>query len=64
MRHRWVIPVLIVMAAASLTAAELQPRTMAAFDRYVRATESQLRTEPFLWVDRLPASKRSEALAR
>jgi hypothetical protein len=62
-RHRWVVPVLIVMAAASLTAAELQPRTVAAFDRYVRATESQLRTEPFLWVDRLPGSKRSEALA-
>jgi hypothetical protein len=62
-RHRWVVAVLIVMATASLTAAELQPRTVAAFDRYVRATESQLRTEPFLWVDRLPASKRSEALA-
>lgn len=63
MRHRWVVAVLIVMAAASLTAAELQRRTVAAFDRYVRATESQLRTEPFLWVDKLPASKRSEALA-
>jgi hypothetical protein len=62
-RHRWVVPVLIVIAAASLTAAELQPRTVAAFDRYVRATESQLRTEPFLWVDRLPGAKRSEALA-
>jgi hypothetical protein len=55
--------VLLVTAAASVTAAELHPRTAAAFDRYVRATESQLRTEPFLWVDRLPAPKRSEALA-
>ena len=54
---------LVAAGTASLAAAELQPRTVAAFDRYVRATESQLRTEPFLWVDRLPASKRSEAIA-
>ena len=48
---------------ASLAAAELQPRTVAAFDKYVLATEALLRTEPFLRVDRLPASQRSEALA-
>ncbi len=63
-RHGWVVAVLTVTAAASLTAAELQRRTVAAFDRYVRATEGQLRSEPFLWVDRLPAAKRSEALAQ
>jgi hypothetical protein len=60
----WVVAILVVTAAAaSVTAAELQQRTVAAFDRYVRATEDQLRTEPFLWVDGLPASRRSEALA-
>ena len=63
MRHRWVVAMLVAAGTASLAAAELQPRTVAAFNRYVRATESQRRTEPFLWVDRLPASKRSEAIA-
>jgi hypothetical protein len=52
-----------VVAGASLTAAELQPRTVAAFDRYVRATESSLKAGPFLYVDRLPPSRRAEALA-
>jgi hypothetical protein len=50
-------------AGATVTAAELQPRTVAAFDRYVRATENRLKSGPFLWVDDLPASRRSEALA-
>jgi hypothetical protein len=53
----------VTAAAASVAAAELEQRTVVAFDRYVRATESQLKTEPFLWVDRLPASRRSEVLA-
>jgi hypothetical protein len=45
-------------------AAELQARTVAAFDRYVRATEARLKTEPFLWVDGLPPERRTEALAQ
>lgn len=62
--YRFVCALLLVAAAGvTLSAAELQPRTIAAFDRYVRATESQLKTEPFLRVDRLPASRRTEALA-
>jgi hypothetical protein len=62
--HQWGVAVLLVTATtASLTAAELQPRTVAAFDRYVRATESQLKTEPFLWVDKLTPAKRNDALA-
>ena len=61
---RGVLTALVAMAAGiSVTAAELQPSTVAAFDRYVRATETRLRAEPFLWVDRLPASRRAEALA-
>ena len=54
---------LVLAGGVTLAAAELQPRTIAAFDRYVRATESQLKTEPFLRVDRLPAARRTEALA-
>jgi hypothetical protein len=50
-------------ASVSLSAAELQPRTIAAFDRYVRATETQLKAEPFLRVDKLPAARRMEQLA-
>lgn len=64
MTYRWVcVLVLTVTASVSLSAAELQPRTIAAFDRYVRATESQLKAEPFLRVDKLPAARRTEQLA-
>lgn len=64
MTYRWaVVPVLLLAAGVTLSAAELQARTVAAFDRYVRATEAQLKTEPFLRVDRLPAAARAEALA-
>lgn len=54
---------LALAGGVALSAAELQPRTIAAFDRYVRATESQLKTEPFLRVDKLPAARRTEQLA-
>src|SRR5262245_43608095 len=60
----WVLAMLLGAAAGgSITAAELQSRTVAAFDGYVRATESRLKTGPFLWVDGLPGPRRSEALA-
>jgi hypothetical protein len=54
---------LVVCALApTATAAELTPQTVAAFDRYARATELRLATEvqrgPFLWVDGLDAAKR------
>jgi hypothetical protein len=64
-RHRYTLAVAMTIAAGvSLVAAELQPRTVAAFDRYVRATENTLKTEQFLFVDRLPPARRAEALAR
>ena len=46
-------------------AAELQPRTVAAFDRYVKVTEARMAaaTGP-LYVDTLPEVRRNEALAR
>ena len=44
-------------------AAELQNRTIQAFDRYVRLTEARLNgNAPFLWIDGLPETRRREAL--
>jgi hypothetical protein len=56
--------ILLVAVASGASAADLQPRTVAAFDRYVRATEARLgATGPFLWVDGLPAAERQRRLA-
>jgi hypothetical protein len=43
--------------------AELQPGTVAAFDRYVHAAEAQMVAEPFLRIDALPDGARRNALA-
>ena len=48
--------------------AELEPKTLAAFDRYVQATEARIDKEvtrpgAFLYVEGLPERKRSETLA-
>jgi hypothetical protein len=51
---------LLTTAAA---AADLQPRTIAAFDRYVRATEAQMVQGPFLRLDGLPDVDRRAKLA-
>jgi len=62
--YRWAfVPLLALAAGVTLSAAELQPGTVAAFDRYVRATEGQLRAGPFLRVDGLGPARRDEALA-
>jgi hypothetical protein len=47
----------------AIAAAELQPRTVAAFDRYVRVTESQMAPDPFLRVDGLAEKDRAPKLA-
>lgn len=52
-----------------VVAADLQPWTTVAFDRYVRLTEVRMDDErlgriPFLWVDRLPDGPRREVDAR
>jgi hypothetical protein len=39
--------------STALVAAELQPHTIAAFDRYVRSTEAQMVADPFLRIDAL-----------
>jgi putative flippase GtrA len=56
-------------AAPGARAAELHPRTVAAFNRYVRVTEARMTREiggtaPFLWIDRLPEAERREAYAQ
>lgn len=65
-------PLLAVAAAAVLVSiavpampAELQSRTVAAFDHYVQVSEARMNAgTPFLWIDRLPApeqgSRRNE----
>jgi hypothetical protein len=55
--------VVLGLATTALTAAELQPHTVAAFDRYVRATEAQTVPDPFLRIDHLPDGERRERLA-
>jgi hypothetical protein len=49
--------------SAAVAAAELLPHTIAAFDRYVRATEAQMRADPFLRIDMLPEVERRANLA-
>jgi hypothetical protein len=57
------------VAATSPAAAELKPETVAAFERYIRATEARLDAElqddrRFLYLDTLPAEARSGAMAK
>src|SRR4249920_4061553 len=57
-----------VCVAAPAHAADLSPATVAAFDRYVQATEARmnsevLNTEQFLWPQTLPPSERDARLA-
>jgi hypothetical protein len=55
--------VLAQSAAAAAAAAELQSRTVQAFDRYVRLTEARLsRGAPFVWIDGLAEAQRREAI--
>jgi hypothetical protein len=50
------LALVLVFAASSASAADLQPRTVAAFDRYVRATEARLDSNaPFLVTDKVAA---------
>jgi hypothetical protein len=50
-------------------AAELQPQTVDAFNRYVQLTEARVngelaRPEPYLWIDGLPENRRAAAYAQ
>jgi len=48
---------------ATASAADLQPRTVAAFDRYVRAAEAQMVADPFMRIDALPDAQRRAKIA-
>ena len=57
------------VAITTLAAAELKPKTLAVFDRYVAVTEARIRSEvegerPFLWADRLAPDEQAEVYAR
>ena len=59
----------VCLLAQPASAAELKPQTAAAFDHYVQATEARLNEElregkGFLWVDRLPESRRRSLYAQ
>ena len=53
---------LLIASPPPAAAADLQPRTTAAFDRYVQAIEEQMPRRPaFLWVDRATGPARQKA---
>jgi hypothetical protein len=59
----------VLTAAPDLVAVELQAKTLAAFERYVTATEARIATEldgrkPFLWVNRQTPAAKADAMAR
>jgi hypothetical protein len=58
----------LMLVAAPAAPADLQPRTIAAFDRYVRLTEARMGADtPFLWLETLPEPQqrtRRDALRR
>jgi hypothetical protein len=63
LRRTLLVGVLASLVAATGTAAELQPRTVAAFDRYARLTEARMSSDrAFLWVDGLSESARRASL--
>jgi hypothetical protein len=52
---------LLSVAAVPVLAADLRQDTVAAFDRYARATERRLATGPFLWFEAGPEAQRRAA---
>jgi hypothetical protein len=54
----------LLLAASPAMGTDLEPRTAAAFDRYIRVTEAETQARPaFLAVDALPDQERRTALA-
>lgn len=69
-RSRFAIVLLLTAAAAAaVSARQLRPHTLAAFDRYVALTEARMAGEidgrsPFLWIDRRSVPQRTALVAR
>jgi len=59
-RTRLLCAAAIALACVPLSAAELQPRTVAAFDRYVQVAEGQMRSASFLYIDGLTEAERQQ----
>jgi hypothetical protein len=58
-----------MLACLPVLAAELKPKTVAAFDQYIKDRESEISAElrpgqPFLWVDALPEQNKADAYRR
>lgn len=69
-RWRWIAVLVAGLCAFAplARAADLEPKTVQAFDHYVQLTETQINSEladhgPYLWVERLPADRRATAEA-
>lgn len=63
----WVL--LLFCLPTKLSGAELKPKTVRAFNRYVQKAELRMKEElkpggPFLWIDSLPSTDRAAAYAR
>jgi hypothetical protein len=63
------VSLVIAATVVSLGARQLKSGTLAAFDRYVLATESRMKNElagisPFLWIDRQPQGERPALVNR
>src|SRR5438046_2315575 len=63
MRTGVVALTLTALGATSVGTAELQLRSVAAFNRYVRLAETQATAGPFLAIDGLPEPRRRAKLA-
>jgi len=64
-----ILPLLVLLTAGSVRAAELTPKTIAAFDRYVSIAERRIARElaqpsTFLWTDTLSAGRKADVLRR
>jgi hypothetical protein len=58
-----IVAIVVGVASSRSSGAELKPRTVAAFDRYVRVTEARMSGDTsFLWADALQAAKRRSTL--
>jgi hypothetical protein len=66
---RWALVIGLAFGPPAADAAELKPEAAQGFDQYVRLAELRMQGElppagVFLWIDRLPEPRRSEAYAR
>jgi hypothetical protein len=58
-----IVVLFVALLTATVRAADLQPKTIAAFDQYVKATEARMASDRvFLWADSLPDGPRREVL--